>query len=131
MFCFSMIIGLSFAAIGAWMVLPFAGLEISLVGLGMYYVCWKLNFKHIIILEAESFVLQKGVYFPKQEWQWQRSQVSLIKQDSHYRMSAPTLFLEHINERIEIGDFLNRKEKKQFREYMQEIRIPVISKPAP
>ena len=46
-------------------------------------------------------------------------------------MSAPTLFLEHINERIEIGDFLNRKEKKQFREYMQEIRIPVISKPAP
>ena len=42
MFCVNMAIALSWAAMGAWMVLPFAGLEIALVGLGMYYVSWKL-----------------------------------------------------------------------------------------
>ena len=125
MFVVSMMIGVSFAAIGAWVILPFAGLEISFVGLAMYYVCWKLNFKHIITLEAESFILQKGVYFPKQEWHWQLSHVRLIKKQSNYRMSAPIFLLRHLNESVEIGDFLNRKEKKQLVEHFKIINIPV------
>ena len=127
MFIFSMIIGISFAAIGAWLILPFAGLEISLVGCGMYYVCWKLNFKHIITIEAQSLILQKGVYFPKQEWQWQLAQTNLIKQPSQYRMSAPTLFLKHLNEKVEIGDFLNRKEKKELREQLSKLGLSIIT----
>ena len=130
MFVVSMIIGISFMSIGAWMILPFAGLEITLVGLAMYYVCWKLNFKQIITIEAESFLLQKGVYFPKQEWRWQLSQVQLIRQSSNYRMSAPTLFLKHLNEVVEVGDFLNRKEKKQLRECLEKHRISIEIKSA-
>jgi len=125
MFAVSMIIAAGFVSIGAWVVLPFAGLEITLVGLAMYYVCWKLNFKHVITIEAESFLLQKGIYFPKQEWQWQLTQVQLIKRPSNYRMSAPTLFLKHLNEVVEIGDFLNLKEKKQLQACLQKYHIPI------
>jgi len=127
MFIVSMIIGISFATIGAWMVLPFAGLEIMLVGLGMYYVCWKLNFKQTIQIQAESFTLQKGVYFPKQEWQWQTSQTNLLKQPSRYRMSAPTLYLKHVNQKVEIGEFLNLSEKKELREHLINLGIPVTT----
>lgn len=127
MFVVSMIIGISFASIGAWMILPFAGLETMMVGIGMYYVCWKLNFKETIQIEAESFILQKGVYVPKKIWQWQTSQISLLKQPSRYRMSAPTLFLKHLNQKIEIGEFLNREEKKELREHLIDIGIPVIT----
>ena len=66
MFLVNMLIALGWTAMGAWMVLPFAGLEILLVGIGMYYVSWKLSFKEILILEADSLIIQKGVYYPKQ-----------------------------------------------------------------
>lgn len=128
LFIVNMTIALAWTFMGAWMVLPFAGLEVFFVGLGMYYVSWKLNFKHIITVEVESFVLQKGVYFPKQEWRWQKSQVSLIKVPSNYRMSAPTLLLKHINEEVEIGDFLNRKDKKDLREHLIDMRLPIVTK---
>jgi len=128
MFVVNIMIGIGFAMIGAWLILPFAGLEIALVGLGMYYVCWKLNFKEIITIEAESLTLQKGVYYPKQTWHWQKSQTSLIKQPSSYRMSAPKLFLQHLNETVEVGDFLNRKEKKKLREGLVYRGIPLITK---
>ena len=126
MFIVSMMIGLSFASIGAWVVLPFAGLEISLVGIAMYYVCWKLNFKHIISIESQSLIFQKGVYFPKHEWHWRLDQTQLLKQSSNYRMSAPSLFLKNLNETIEVGDFLNRNEKKVLREHFRSLGVPII-----
>lgn len=124
-FCVNMSIASVWAYMGAWLVLPFAGLEVLLVGVGMYYVCWKLNFKHVIRIEAESLTLQKGVYFPKQEWQWQTSQTSLLKQPSNHRMSAPKLFLKHLNQSIEIGDFLNRSDKVTVREHLRDLGVPV------
>jgi uncharacterized membrane protein len=126
MFIVNMTIGIGFALMGGWLILPFAGIEIFLVGCGMYYVCWKLNFKQMITVESESFVFQKGVYFPKQEWHWQTSSVQLLKRPSQYRMSAPTLFLKHLSERVEVADFLNREEKKELVTWFEQQRIPVV-----
>jgi uncharacterized membrane protein len=116
--CLNMSVAAAWAYMGAWMVLPFAGLEVLFVGIGMYYVSWKLSFKQIILVNADSLVLQTGVYFPKQEWQWQLSSTKLLRKPSKYRMSAPNLYLEHLNERIEIGEFLNRNEKKELRKHL-------------
>ena len=123
MFLVNMTIASVWASMGAWMVLPFAGLEIMLVGIGMYYVSWKLSFKEIITIEGDSLILQKGVYFPKHEWHWQCSNSALIKQTSHYRLSAPTLYLKNLNQEIEIGSFLNRAEKKVLREQLIALGI--------
>lgn len=120
-------IGLSFAAIGAWLILPFAGLEILLVGIGMYYVCWKLNFQETIALENQELQLKKGVYYPKQIWQWQTANTSLISKPSSYRLSPPTLYLQHLNERVEVGQFLNRQEKIRLRNELQKWGIPVVT----
>lgn len=125
MFCLNMTVALAWAYMGAWLVLPFAGLEILLVGIGMYYVSWKLSFRQILILEAESLTLQKGVYFPKQEWHWQKNQTIVLRQASNYRMSAPTLWLSHLDERVEIGEFLNRTDKKELRKYLQDFGLAI------
>lgn len=124
MFIVNMIIGISFAALGAWLILPFAGLEIALVGCGMYYVCWKLNFQETITLETETLTIQKGVYYPKQSWQWQASNTRLLNQPSKYRLSPPTLFLAHLNEKVEVGHFLNREEKKKLLKGLLDWGIP-------
>ncbi len=129
MFCLNMVIALAWTYLGAWMVLPFAGLEILLVGVGMYYVSWKLSFREVLVFENESLIVQKGVYFPKQEWQWQKSNTTLLRQPSNYRMSAPHLWLSHLNEKVELGQFLNRKEKKQLRRELQELGLPLKNLP--
>jgi len=126
-FVVNMTIALAWAMLGAWMILPFAGLEIFLVGLGMYYVSWKLNFKEIIVIEADSMTIQKGVYFPKQEWRWQKSQTSLLKQSSKYRMSAPNLYLAHLDEQVEVASFLNRTEKLTVRTHLNQLGVPTIT----
>lgn len=126
LFVVNMSIAASWAWMGAWMVLPFAGLEVMLVGIGMYYVSWKLSFKEILLVEEQSLILQKGVYFPKQEWRWQRDQTRLLRQESRYRLSAPTLKLQYLNQQEEIGQFLNRQEKKQVRRFIEQLGIPVI-----
>jgi len=131
MLAVNMVIGVAFALVGAWLILPFAGLEILLVGTGMYYVCWKLNFKETITIESQNFRLQKGVYYPKQDWNWQTSNTVLVSQASPYRLSPPTLFLKHLNEQIEIGQFLNRDEKKKLRDTLVSWGVPVslLAKP--
>lgn len=129
LFLVNMSIGIGFAMMGGWLILPFAGIEVALVGAGMYYVCWKLNFKHIVTVEAESLVLQKGVYFPKQEWHWQKSNTQLLRVPSHYRLSAPTLYLKHLNEVVEIAEFINRDEKKEIVAWFKQQNIPVIQVP--
>jgi len=123
----NMTIALSWTWMGAWMVLPFAGLEIFLVGLGMYYVSWKLNFKEVITLHSETLTVQKGIYFPKQEWRLSINATTLLKQPSHYRMSAPSLFLNHLDERIEIGHFLNRTDKICLRKQLTKWGIQLIT----
>lgn len=123
LFIVNLSIGITWSIMGAWMILPFAGLEVLCVAIGMYYVSWKLSFKQIISVNADSIIVQTGVYFPKQEWQWRLSNTQLLKKPSNYRMSAPDLFLKHLNDKIEIGEFLNRQEKKDLRKHLSNFGI--------
>lgn len=127
MFAVNMVVGICFAMIGAWLILPFAGLEVLMVGAGMYYVYWKLNFTETIRVEAESLIVQKGVYYPKQTWRWQKSHTRLVRLPSKYRLSPPQLYLQHLNERIEIGDFLNREDKTRLWKSIVELGIPITT----
>lgn len=127
MFFVSMLIGISFAYMGAWLILPFAGLEVALVGLGMYYASWKLNFKQTISIQGNSLILQKGVYFPTLEWSWELSNTKVLRRASQYRMSAPSLFLKNFGETVEIGEFLNRKDKLKLRKALQKSGLPILN----
>lgn len=125
MFMVNMSIAAGWAYMGAWPVLPFAGLEVALVGLGMYYACWKLNFKEVMTISSHSFRLQKGVYFPKQEWSWPRQQVKLIKIPNTYRMSPAKFLLTSKHESVEIGAFLSLAEKKQLSKELTSLNLPI------
>ena len=125
MFCLNMIIAAGWTYMGAWPVLPFAGLEIALVALGMYYASWKLNFKEVLIIDDDTLHLQKGVYFPKQEWEWPRDQVQLMRVASNYRMSPAKFLLTDTKQSVEIGAFLSLAEKKQLRKELASVNLPI------
>jgi len=125
MFAVNMTIAGGWVYMGAWPVLPFAGLEVALVGVGMYYASWKLNFKEVIRVHEKELVLQKGVYFPKQEWSINMNQARVLKIPSKYRMSPAKFFLVCNEVKVEIGSFLNLKEKKQLALELSELNLPI------
>lgn len=127
MFIVNMTIAGGWVYMGAWPVLPFAGLEVALVGLGMYYASWKLNFKEVIKIDDDTLVLQKGVYFPKHEWKMSLNEIKVLKIPSKYRLSPAKFIIQYQAERIELGGFLNLKEKKVLAAELQSLRISITS----
>ena len=55
-----------FALRGAWPILPLAGLELLALGSALYYVNWKLQYRHVITLSDDSVCIDKGFYAPTQ-----------------------------------------------------------------
>src|SRR5262245_47633339 len=73
----SLLIGIAMTFIGAWMVLPFSGLEALLVAWLFYRVCQSTYQRQVITCEAERVLVQFGTHFPKRSWQLERSRTRL------------------------------------------------------
>ena len=108
MCCLSAVIAVGFAAIGAWPILPFAGLEMLALGSALYYVCWKLRYRHVITLDAQSVKIQKGHYHPRQQWQFEREQSAISVIPERHPWDGPQISLYSKGEVIRLGEFLNR-----------------------
>ena len=101
-------IALGFTLLGAWPILPFAGLEMMALGSALYYVCWKLRYRHVITLEPEVVRIQKGHYYPKKEWEIAVDDVALSIVPEQHPWDAPSIALFSKGEEISLGEFLNR-----------------------
>ena len=108
MCCLSGIIALGFAALGAWPVLPFAGLEMLALGSALYYVCWKLRYRHVITIGTQTVRIQKGHYFPKKEWEISTQDVALSVVPEKHPWEGPSISVFSKGEEISLGEFLNR-----------------------
>jgi uncharacterized membrane protein len=70
LFSHSSLIATGFALAGAWMILPFAGLELLLLGAALWYVNWKCNHQQVITLDGASLAIDKGVLRPRRRWRF-------------------------------------------------------------
>ncbi|MEE4191796.1 MAG: DUF2244 domain-containing protein [Halieaceae bacterium] len=101
-------IAVGFAAMGAWPILPFAGLEMAALGGALYYVCWKLRYRHVITLSGSTVRIQKGHYFPKREWEISTDDVALSVIPEKHPWDGPAISVFSKGEEISLGEFLNR-----------------------
>lgn len=110
--CISIALGF-YLIMGIWMILPFAGLEVLALAIGLYYASWKLNYRHILYFQQSELRVEKGVYRPKGVWVWPKQQTLLRVCPSKQAWSPPALTLEHNNQSIEIGEFLGKDEANE------------------
>ena len=118
-------VGCVFAAAGLWLVLPFAGLELGLLGLALHRVGWKLRQRHVVRFGPDDIRIEKGVGVPEQVWNFQRRDVALSV-DLHRHPEAPlalTLFTP--SHRVPVGDFLNRDDSHTLLELLRGAGIAV------
>ena len=106
---------------GAWLILPFAGLEILALYLLIYYVFHRLRKIEVISFNPENINLAKGRKFPIEEWQCQRYWCKLQVYKSGHPWYQDKLKLKcHANE-VEIGALLNSEDKQKLAEYLNKI----------
>jgi uncharacterized membrane protein len=119
------LIALIFLAKGLWPIIPFAGLEIGGLALALYYVCWKLQQRHVLRFEAQQLTLQKGVYYPRLTWQFPRDAVSLSVEVQGHPWDPLKIFLCSRDQQIPLGNFLNKDDSKQLLDLLrtQGLRI--------
>ena len=60
--------GLGFALAGAWPILPLAGIELAALGGALYWVNWKLEYRHVIRVSDDIITVDKGYFVPKRSW---------------------------------------------------------------
>lgn len=111
---FSGVIATAFSLIGAWMILPFAGLEITALGGALYIVCRQLNQRHILYFADDLLIIEKGTRFPQRAWQLPRQYtfIGVERQTHPWDPLRLTLYCHRQGhcEAISIGEFLNRED---------------------
>ena len=129
-------IACTFAAIGLWPILPFAGLEIGALASALYFACWKLQQRHVLRFHENGLTLEKGCYYPRFTWRFARDAVSLSVEVQRHPWDPLKIFLCSREEQIPLGNFLNKDDSKKLlkllrqqglnvRNYSEQIRLPI------
>ncbi len=104
----SLAAAIGFTILGAWPVLPFAGAELLALTATLYYVNWKLEYRHVITVSEDSVCIDKGHYTPKRHWRFDRDQAALAVTPELHPWDGPRLAVHGDRDSVIVGDFLNR-----------------------
>lgn len=119
---------IGFTLLGAWPVLPFAGAELLGLGSALYYVNWKLQYRHVITLSADQVRIDKGHYAPKKSWTVSREDALLSVTPEKHPWDGPSLSVQSKLDRVTVGEFLNRDDSlKLLKLLRRELRIGTYS----
>jgi uncharacterized membrane protein len=107
----SLAVGVFFAVQGLWLILPFSGLEMFVLGIALYVVSRQTNRRQVIIFDNSKVRIEKGAYHCDQSWEFNADWVRLHYQITGEIYSARKLELECRGSYVEVGEFLNNIEK--------------------
>jgi len=121
---------IGFTLLGAWPILPFAGAELISLGAALYYVNWKLQYRHVITLDEDSVKIDIGHYAPRRSWQFSREESSLAVTPEQHPWEGPKLAIHNREQTVEIGTFLNREDRLLLLSLVRkELRVGTHSAP--
>jgi uncharacterized membrane protein len=107
--CFG--IGIVFALHGFWAVLPFAGLEIAVLGIAFYVCLARSQIREVVSVNADVVTVEKGRHRPQQHWECPRAWARVSLQRSPIAWYPSRLAIAFQGRQVEIGKFLNEQER--------------------
>lgn len=108
----ALVVGVFWAVIGAWAVLPFSGLEAALVAWLLYRVSRDTYRRQVITLGTDHLRVQFGTHFPQRSWDFDRREAKLAVTEPAHHLDGPRLHLYDAQHSIELGRFLNSEDKR-------------------
>jgi len=101
-----------FALHGLWLILPFAGLEILALTLGLYMCSLRSCDQEVITIGDDFVTVEKGRVKPSEAWQFERAWVNLELVKSPLKGHPSKLLIRSKGNETEIGKCLTYDERK-------------------
>ena len=112
--CVAFLISIFFLMQGLWLILPFSGLEIMLLYLGLC-ICVRANATtEVITFHNNTVIIEKGRTHSEHSWEYQRSWAKIFIKSPEYRGHPKRIFIRSHGEELELGAFLNKQDKENF-----------------
>ena len=128
----SAIIGIGWALAGAWVILPFAGLELIAVAAGIYITSRDCQRKEVLTMEGDEILLEKGRKQKNAQWSLPRPYTRLQLNEPVHPFAPAKLFLSHRNDRVSLGGFLNVEDTERLVEALESLGfVPERKQPDP
>lgn len=115
---------IALAAMGAWVVLFFVGLELLALGGALYYVSWKLSHCEVLHISGDQVTIAKGAKQLKSSWTLSRAEVTVQVAAARHPWGTPTIqFVCKSPTVIRVGEFLNQQDCKQLLQLLVSARL--------
>lgn len=116
-------IALGIAWLGAWPVLPFAGLEVAVVAAGLYWVSLTGQNCDVVRIGGDAVVIEKGRRKPVVCEKFDRSWVRVLREarpaQGQPNREVQTVLLGSHGNYIELGAFLNEEERDELEKVLR------------
>ncbi|SFR61061.1 Uncharacterized membrane protein [Marinobacter daqiaonensis] len=110
---------------GAWLVVPFAGLELAAVGAGLWYTARKCCRREVITFGPRVVRVEKGHQCREQEWELPRQSVRVYLEPKPHPFAPERMWLRSLDEEIPLADFLNARDSRELMTLLQSQGLPV------
>lgn len=108
---------------GAWLVLPFAGLEVAVLAYVMNRVFRDSRHMQVITIAQDAVKLEEGNTHPEKVWHFDREDLYLAVQVPDNPVELMRLRFVSEQGEIPLGSFLNQQDLKLTREALQQAGI--------
>jgi uncharacterized membrane protein len=123
-------IGIAFAAYGYWPVLPFAGLEVIVLGVAFYRCLSRSQIREVVTINADRITVEKGRRLPEQRWECPRAWARISMERSPIAWYPSRLSVVFQGRRVEIGRFLNEGDRQDLAAELQCVIRQGVWQPA-
>jgi uncharacterized membrane protein len=114
-------IGIAFALHGFWTVLPFAGLEILVLGAAFYLCLTRSQIREVVSVNASVVTVEKGRQTPEERWECPRAWARISLQQPHIAWYPSRLAIAFQGRQVELGAFLNEEERRALAVELQQV----------
>ncbi len=102
-----------FLAVGAWLILPFMGLEVLLLWYLLRRVFGKLQIQQIVSFKGQQLQVESGRFCAERRWRWPLSESGILVTEHDHPWTPLEIHLCHRGEMVRLGDFLNKEDSQK------------------
>ncbi len=119
----STLIAGGFTYIGAWVILPFAGMEVLALSAALYWANWNQYYRQVLWFEGNEVRIEKGFYRPRDCWRWQRQSTAIHVSEAPGINNSLAIHLAQGATRVAIGEFLNAHDSQMLLKTLKELGL--------
>ncbi len=117
----SFVIAAGFAWVGAWLILPFAGLEMLVLALALKSNLKACSTKEVVMIDNEHVCVEVGRFGPEHRCCFVRNWTEVLLLPAKIAGYPSHLYLRSAGKQVELGACLDDKERKELSLKLQEL----------